>query len=45
MTQKKVRCPDCGKTVAMEDDDKVYIKCSGKKEGHKCGTITEINKK
>jgi endogenous inhibitor of DNA gyrase (YacG/DUF329 family) len=42
--QVKVKCPTCGKTIAMQDEDGVYIKCTGKHEGHKCGCINKIPK-
>jgi len=40
----KVKCPVCGKTVAVETEKTVEIQCSGKNEGHKCKNIVVIKK-
>jgi hypothetical protein len=46
MEQRKVKC-GCGRTVAMEDDEAVYIKCTGKNRDacKKCGEIVKIPKR
>ena len=44
--QTKVKC-SCGKTVAMQDKEAVYIKCTGKNHEtcKKCGEIVKIAKR
>jgi ribosomal protein S27E len=44
--QTKVKC-NCGRTIAMQDDNTVYIKCTGKNREtcKKCGEIIKIPKR
>ena len=42
--ENKVHCCQCGKTIAVETETEVQIKCTGKYEGRKCGCINSIKK-
>ena len=42
--ENKVHCSQCGKTIAVETDEEIQIKCTGKYEGKKCGCVNLIKK-
>lgn len=40
----KIYCGQCGKMIAVETEEEVQIKCTGKYDGKKCGAVNNINK-
>lgn len=46
MSENKIHCCQCGKTIAIETEAEIQIKCTGKRkeDGKKCGCINSIKK-